>query len=111
MRNLFKHLIARNAFFISIIALVLAGFEYLMCVVVTSLDLGGAVQYVMRMVPPAIRIIVEEQFLGGLTPAGFLAFAWNHPIALALGASVAIVLASRAVAGGIETGEIHDPRQ
>ena len=51
--------------------------------------------------------IVSSQLFGGFTPRGLLAFGWSHPVTHALGSAVAIVLATRAVAGESETGAIE----
>ena len=48
-----------------------------------------------------------EQYIGGFGPADLLAFAWNHPVVLAVGGAVAIVSPARAVAGGIEEGTLE----
>jgi len=102
--NLIGHLIRRHTGFLAISAFLLFGFEFLMCAIVSTVDLGGALQELLKSVPPSMQSIIEEQFLGGLGPKSILAFGWSHPISLALGTAVAIVLASRAVAGEIETG-------
>jgi len=104
MGNLFGHLMRRHAIFLSVSAFLLFGFEFLMCGIVSTVDLSGALQELLKSVPPFMRSIIEEQFLGGLGPKGILALGWNHPIALALGAAISIVLASRSVAGEIEIG-------
>lgn len=104
MGNLSGHLMRRHGTFLAISAFLLFGFEFLMCGIVSSVDLSGAVQELLKSVPPFMKSIIEEQFLGGLGPKGILALGWNHPIALALGAAISVVLASRSVAGEIEIG-------
>ena len=107
MGNLIKRLTARHAFFIAISALLLGGFEFLLCAVVSTVNVGGVLEDILKSVPPMFRSIIEEQFFGGLSAGGILAFGWNHPIAHATGAAVAIVLATRAVAGEIERGTLE----
>ncbi len=106
MANLLKRLIARHGAFITVSAVLLAGFEYLICAIVATVNVRGMLEELIKNLPPFARTL-EQQFFGGLGPAEILAFGWNHPIALALGAAVAIVLATRAVAGEIETGAVE----
>ncbi len=107
MANLLKRLIARHGAFLAVITALLAGFEYLICAIVATVNVRGMLEELIKNLPPFARTLVEQQFFGGLGPAGILAFGWNHPITLALGAAVAIVLATRAVAGEIETGAVE----
>lgn len=104
MLNLFQRLARRHAFYLLMSMVLLGGFEYLMCAIVASVNISGAFQELMKSVPPFMRTMVGEQFFAGLTTAGILAFGWNHPLAQALGTAVAIVLATRAIAGEIEGG-------
>jgi len=105
--NLLKRLMARHGAFLAVIAALLAGFEYLICAIVATVNVRGMLEELIKNLPPFARTLVEQQFFGGLGPAGILAFGWNHPITLALGTAVAIVLATRAVAGEIETGAVE----
>ena len=106
--NLFKHLAARHGIFVVINAILLAGFEFLICAVVSTIDIPSVLGEIMKNIPPLMRSLIEQQiFGGGFNSKGMLAFGWNHPIALAIGAAVAIVLATRALAGEIENGAIE----
>jgi ABC-2 type transport system permease protein len=107
MRNLLRLLAARNAAFVAWSALLLAGFQYLICAAVGSVDVSGALQLVLRSLPPMLQTMIASTMFGGLTPSGLLAFGWNHPIAQAAGTAVAIVLGMRAVAGEAETGALE----
>lgn len=93
--------------FLLFAVLLLGGFEYLMCVIVSTVNVSGALEEIMKSLPPTMRSIASEAFFGGLTVRGILAFGWNHPTAHALGTALAIVLASRAVAGEVESGTIE----
>lgn len=104
MHNLIRRLARQHAFLLAASVVLLAGFEYLMCAIVSAIDIPSALQQLMKNIPPFLRETIQDQFLGGLGPASILAFGWNHPIAQALGTALAIVLASRAVAGEIESG-------
>jgi ABC-type transport system involved in multi-copper enzyme maturation permease subunit len=104
MRNLMRHLVARHGVFLLTSLLLLAGFQFLICAVVSTIDVTGALAQLMQRLPPVVRSTVGEQFFAGLSVRGILAFGWSHPVALALGAAMAILLAARAVAGEIEHG-------
>lgn len=104
MRNLLQRLAARHAFFLLFSLVLLGGFEFLMCALVSTVNVSGAIEELMKSVPPFMRSMVGDKFFAGLTTRGILAFGWNHPVAQALGTAVAIVLAARAFAGEIESG-------
>ncbi len=107
MANLLKRLWARHGRFLAATAAALAGFQFVLCAIVSSVDVPRILGELMKNVPPLMRTLIEQQFFGGLNSAGLLAFGWNHPIALALGAVVAISLAVRASAGEIESGAME----
>lgn len=97
----------RQAPFLAASGLLFGLFQFLISAAVSSADIGAALAALMSSLPPAVRGILETQFFGGLSERGLLAFGWNHPIAHALGTAAAIVLASRAVAGEIESGAVE----
>jgi ABC-type transport system involved in multi-copper enzyme maturation permease subunit len=103
MRNLWRRLAARHAIFLSLSLFLLAGFEFLMCGIVSTTNISGALQELMKSIPPFMRVMITD-FLGGLSDRGMLAFGWDHPIAQALGTAPAIVLGMRAISGEIEGG-------
>jgi hypothetical protein len=107
MRNLLRLLLARHAGFVVVSAVLLGGFQWLICAVVASVDVSGALGTLVQSLPPLMQSLVSEQFLGDLSKSSLLAFGWAHPIAQAAGAAVAIVLAAQAVAGESETGAIE----
>ena len=107
MRNLLRSLAARHAAFVAVSGLLLAAFQYLICAAVASVDVSGAIAKLLDSLPPMLQTMVSATLFGGLSEHGLLAFGWNHPIAQAIGAAVAIVLAARAVAGEAETGAIE----
>jgi ABC-2 type transport system permease protein len=104
MFNLFRRLAARHAMFVLICTLIFTAFEFLICGLVSTIDVSAVLQEVRKYAPPVMQSMLGEEFFGNLTSRGLLAFGWNHPIALSLGAAIAIVLASRAIAGEIESG-------
>jgi ABC-2 type transport system permease protein len=106
MRNLLTRLGARHRVLLAASALLLGAFELALCAVVANVDVGGAVEQALAFAPPALQAMIQQEMLGG-TDAGILAFGWNHPIAHALGAAVAITLAARAIAGEIEGGTME----
>ena len=106
MSSLLRLLAARSRVLLTVSALLFAAFEVLICALVTTLDLGTVLQGVMESAPPFFGSLIGEQ-LGGMTLRGILAFGWNHPVVLALGAATAIVLGSRAVAGEIDQGAME----
>lgn len=101
MRNLLRHLFARNAIFTAICVLLLGGFEYLLCAILATIDISAGVQSILASAPPFLRSMIGEQFMD---IANLKVFGWNHPVAQAVGAALAIVLGARAVAGEIENG-------
>jgi ABC-2 type transport system permease protein len=74
---------------------------------VSTVDIVGAFSELTKTFPLFLRTLIEQQLFGVMSTAGILAFGWNHPITLALGTAIAIVLASRTVAGEIESGTLE----
>ncbi len=107
MWNLIKRLSGRYRLFLTLTAILLSGFQYLICAVVSTVNITDAFSDLMSRIPEFMRTLVEQEFFGTLNPGGILAFGWNHPISQALGTATAIVLASRAVAGEIEGGHME----
>jgi ABC-type transport system involved in multi-copper enzyme maturation permease subunit len=107
MFNLLRRLAARHAFFLLFSLALLGGFQYFICAAVSSVNVSGVLEELMKSLPPFMRSLVGDQFFAGLTTRGILAFGWNHPIALALGTAIGIVLAARAIAGEIESGVLE----
>jgi ABC-type transport system involved in multi-copper enzyme maturation permease subunit len=107
MRNLLRLLAARHASFVIMTASLFAAFQFLICAAVASVDVGEALEAFMHYLPPMLQSVLASTFFGGFSAHGLLAFGWNHPIAQAAGAAVAIVLATRAVAGEAEAGTIE----
>ena len=105
MRNIMRRLAARHRTFLIVSALVLAGFQLLICAVVASIDLGTAFEQIRGFAPPALRPFLEQSMIG--SPEGLLAFGWNHPVTHALLTAVAITLGARAIAGEVEHGAIE----
>ncbi|HSQ79274.1 MAG TPA: ABC transporter permease [Candidatus Bathyarchaeia archaeon] len=106
MRNLLKRLARRLGLFAGVITAVLAGFEFVICAVVSTINVPALFAELAKSLPPLMKDLIV-QYIGGFGPADLLAFGWAHPVALALGAAAAIVLASRAVAGEIEAGTLE----
>src|SRR5262249_61009467 len=102
--NLLRHLAVRHAPFLAASAALLAAFQFLICAAVGSVDVSGALEALVRSLPPLLQEIVSSQLFGGFTARGLLAFGWSHPITHALGSAVAVVPAARARAGGPATG-------
>ncbi len=106
MRNIMRRLLGRNHVFLIACTVVLAGLEFLICAIVASVDVEGALNQMTAFAPPLIRAMMEQNVPGAST-ASALAFGWNHPVAHALLTAVAITLAARAIAGEVETGAIE----
>jgi ABC-2 type transport system permease protein len=105
MTNLLRRLAARHRVFLIACAVVLAAFQLLMCAIVSTVDVGTAMEQILVFAPPALRPFIEQSMIG--SSQGMLAFAWNHPITHALVTAVAITLAARAIAGEVEHGAIE----
>ena len=86
--------------------MLVGGFELLMCVIIANVGVNNALDQILVFAPPMVRALVE-QGIGGTSPAALIAFGWNHPIPHAVGAAVAITLATRSVAAEIENGAIE----
>ena len=106
MLNIMRRQLERGWVFLLAVAVVLAGFELVLCAVVASVDVVGALGQVTQFAPPALREMMEQNMPGG-SPAAVLSFGWNHPVAHALLTAVAITLATRAIAGEVEGGGIE----
>jgi len=106
MLNIVRRQLERNWIFLLVVMLVLGGFEFLICAMVASVDVEGAFGQMTRFAPPFVRAMIEQNLMGG-TPAGVLAFGWNHPVVHALLSAVAITLGARAIAGEVENGAIE----
>lgn len=107
--NLLRRLLARHAGFVLACGFILGFFQFLICAAVSSINVSEVLKTVLASLPPMLQSFLATQFFGGFTTRGLLAFGWNHPIAHAAGAAVAILLAARAIAGEIESGllEMH----
>src|SRR6185436_19784755 len=106
MPEIVRRQLERNWIFLAVAALMLGGFEFLLCAVVASVDVQGAFNQMTQFAPPIFRTMIEQNLMGG-SPAGVLAFGWNHPVVHALLSAVAITLADRAIAGEVENGAIE----
>src|SRR5262245_17697707 len=106
MLNIVRRLSFQYLVFLIAAGIVLSGFQFLLCAIVASIDLSAAYSQLLVFAPPVVRTAVEQFMLGG-SPAGVLAFAWNHPVTHALVTAVAITLGTRVVAGEIENGAIE----
>src|SRR5258708_35025977 len=106
MLNIVRRQLDRNWIFLLACGVVLGGFELLVCAMVASVDVEGAFGEMTKFAPPVFRAMIEQTLMGG-SPAAVLAFGWNHPVAHALLAAVAITLAARAIAGEVENGAIE----
>ena len=104
MLNLLRNLASRHMLFVALCLVFLGGLEFLICGLVATVDVSGVLKEVAKAVPSFLQALLSEQVLAGMTTRGLVAFGWNHPLALALGAATAIALASRSVAGEIENG-------
>jgi ABC-2 type transport system permease protein len=106
MLNLVRRQLAHDWPLLLAVMLLLGTFEYLLCAMVGSVDVEGAFGEITRFAPPLVRDLIERNMPGG-SPAAVLSFGWNHPVAHALLAAVAITLAARAIAAEVESGAIE----
>jgi ABC-2 type transport system permease protein len=107
MGNLLRRSLAQHAWMLATCTALLAGFQFLICAAVSSVNLAGALETVLRSLPPLLGQMVASQLFGGFSPSALLAFGWNHPVAHALSAAVPITLAASAVAGESESGAME----
>ncbi len=105
--NLLRRLARRNRFFLLICGVALGVFQLLVCAAVSTLNVQAVGAQLLSSLPPMMQAMFGQQMMMLFTPAGLLAFGWNHPITIAIGAAVAIALASRAIAGEVESGAIE----
>jgi len=80
-------------------------FQYLLVLVFRTLDLG-ALGPVMEILPPGLRALLGAQAAELLSPRGFLAVVFAHPVMLVLSVAFGIAFASGALAGEIERRSI-----
>jgi ABC-2 type transport system permease protein len=104
--NLLRRLFNRHGAFLTVIGLILAGFQVLICAIVSNTDIEGVLSEFSRSLPSFFQAVVGEE-LAGMTSRGLLAFAWNHPVVHALFAAVMMLLASRAIAAEVEAGTLE----
>jgi hypothetical protein len=64
MRNSLRRLLARHRAFLVSCAVVLAGFQLLICAIVASIDVGTAMEQMLAFVPPVMRSMIEQSMLG-----------------------------------------------
>jgi len=105
--NLLARLFKRHGLFLSVIGLLLSGLQILICAIVSSVNLEGAMREISQSLPPFMQALLSEEFALGLTSRGLIVFAWNHPVVHAMLAAAMILLASRAIAGEIEAGTME----
>ena len=106
MINIIRRQLERNWVFLAAVMLVLGGFEFLICAMVSTVNVEEMFTQMAANLPPLFRAMIEQNMPGG-TPAGVLSFGWNHPVAHALLAAVPITLAAQAIAGEVESGAIE----
>ncbi len=105
--NLFRRLAAHSLAFLLICAGAFGLFQLLICAAVSTLNVQALGAQLLASLPPMVQAMLGPQMLMLFTPAGLLAFGWNHPISIALGGAVAIALSARAIAGEVESGAIE----
>ncbi|MGH7599794.1 MAG: hypothetical protein ACREOI_25855, partial [bacterium] len=82
--NLLRRLLKRHRLFLAVIGLVLAGFQVLICAIVSSINIEGAIREMSQSLPPFMQTMLSEEFALGLSSRGLIVFAWNHPVVHAL---------------------------
>lgn len=107
MLNLLGRLFTRNLGLILVSALLLAGFQFLMCAIVATTDISGAMQQLMAFAPPVVQMAMSSMIAAGASDHAMLAFGWNHPITHALATALPIVVGARAIAGEVENGAVE----
>ena len=80
-------------------------FQYLLVLVFRTLDIG-ALGPVMEMLPSGLRALLGAEAAELLSPRGFLALVFVHPVMLVLYIAFVIAFASGALAGEIERRSI-----
>jgi len=106
MRNLLRRLLARNRGLLIGCAMIVGGFQFIICAILVGLDLETTLEQVMAFAPPIFRAMIEQTMPGG-SGESLLAFGWNHPITQAAVSAIAITFGARAVAGEVESGAIE----
>lgn len=106
MLNILRRLFFQHRSLLITSAVLLWGFQFVTCAIISNLDLSSTIEQFLVFAPPVIRTMLEQTMPGGST-AAILAFTWNHPVTHALMTAIAIALGSRAIAGEIENGAIE----
>lgn len=98
---LVAHSLRRARVLIAIVALILAGFQWLMTLAAKALQSMGAFGSILAMLPPAIRVLAGPSLVPLMSFAGMVSVGYFHLIVLA-------ALVALAVGVGTETaGEIE----
>jgi ABC-2 type transport system permease protein len=105
--NVLRRSARRYAVFLVVSLLLLAGFQFIIPAVISTLDMQDVIGNVLAMLPPGIGAALGEQMFGGLSTTGLLGFGWNHPVTHAAGTAIAVVLGASAVAREIENGTLE----
>ncbi len=93
--------------FTAFAAVIIAAMQVIVINLITNLDTGPILEVLMDRLPAAFKVFITEQFLASLSLQGASAFAFNHPLVLALLAIIAIGVPNRHIAGEIETGTLE----
>lgn len=105
--NLFGRLARRSAGFLLACGVIFAGFELVICAIISTLNVDALAAELLASLPPMVQAVLGSQLGSVLSANGLLAFGWNHPIVLALGGAAATLFGTRAIAGEIESGAIE----
>ena len=105
--NLLGRLARRNRAFVLACAGIFLLFEFLVAAAVSTLNVEAMGAQIFATLPPMLQVMFGDQFATMFTSSGMLAFGWNHPIVLALGGAVAVMLGTRAIAAEVESGAIE----
>lgn len=105
--NLLRRLFKRHRIFLGVTGVLLACFPLLMSAAVTTINVEGIMGEFRRSLPPMVQELIGEEMALTMTSRGMLLFAWNHPFVQAMLAAVMLLLASRAIAGEIESGTME----
>jgi len=86
---------------------VVAALQYFIIWLFTTMDYGSLAEEALNRVPPFVRSIMGEEFLGRLSLEGLASFGFEHPLVLALLAVTAISIPARHISGEAETGTLE----
>lgn len=105
--NYLGKMFSDNWLLILVAALIAAGMQFLILVLVVEVNLLGLAEAFVSRIPAPMQNFFGQEFLGQFTLSGAVALGYSHPLVLVMLSLVAIQLPARQIAGEIEKGTME----